>query len=158
PRRSHEEDPWIVRLARYLYAPVLRAALSHRLAVLGLSVGSLALALMAARTLGSGFVPRLWEGAGVLTIIRLPGDSLEESMRYNTQMEKTLLKAFPREVRFVWSRVGTAEVATDPMGPEETDFFITLQPRSKWRPEIESQEKLVDRIAAEFKAFPGQRV
>ena len=74
-------------------------------------------------------MPRLSEGALVVDIVRLPGTDLDESMRYNTRMEKVLLAAFPDEVEHVWSRCGTAEVATDPMGPEVTDLFITLKPR-----------------------------
>ena len=57
------------------------------------------------------------------------GRPLDESVRYNTQMEKLLLAKFPDEVEHVWSRIGTAEVATDPMGVEQTDIFITLKPR-----------------------------
>jgi cobalt-zinc-cadmium resistance protein CzcA len=73
-------------------------------------------------------------------------------------MEKILLAEFPNEVRAVWSRCGTAEVATDPMGPEETDFFITLKPRDQWRPDIRTQDELVDKIRDEFKALPGQKL
>ena len=82
-----------------------------------------------ARNLGSEFVPRLSEGALVVNILRLPGTDLDESLRCNTLMETAAADSFPDEVEHVWSRCGTAEVATDPMGPEETDFFITLKPR-----------------------------
>ena len=57
------------------------------------------------------------------------GTDLDESVRYNTQIEKAVLKAFPDEVEHVWSRVGTAEIATDPMGVELSDIFISLKPR-----------------------------
>jgi len=123
PRRMEEGDPLLVRLARRLYAPVLRVALRHRLAVIALAIASLVVAGMIARGLGTEFVPRLSEGAFVVGITRLPGTSLEESLRYNTRMEQTLLAAFPDEVKHVWSRCGTAEVATDPMGPEETVVY-----------------------------------
>ena len=63
-------------------------------------------------------MPKLSEGAIVVTIARLPGTELEESIRYNTQMEKAILAAFPEQVEHVWSRIGTPEVATDPMGIE----------------------------------------
>ena len=84
---------------------------------------------MIAPNLGSEFVPRLSEGAIAINVVRLAGTDLDESIRYNTQMEKALLAAFPDEVEHVWSRIGTAEVATDPMGVELTDMFITLKPR-----------------------------
>jgi heavy metal efflux system protein len=157
PRRVEEKDPWLVRLAGFVYAPVLRAALHHRLAVLLLAVLAMGVAALAARELGSEFVPRLSEGALVVNVLRLPGTSLEESLRANTRMEKALLAAFPDEVEHVWSRCGTAEVATDPMGPEETDMFITLKPREQWRL-AQTQDELVQLISREFAVFPGQRL
>lgn len=67
-----------------------------------------------------------------MNVIRLAGTDLDESVRYNTQMEKAVLAAFPDEVENVWTRIGTAEVATDPMGVELMDMFITLKPREQW--------------------------
>ena len=134
PRRLRELDPWVVRLGWWLYAPVLRFALHHRFAVIGLAVGRPG-GRRPGRpaSLGSEFVPRLSEGALVINVMRLPGTDLAESLRYNTRVERVLLDAFPDEVENVWGRCGTAEVATDPMGPEETDMFVTLRPREKWR-------------------------
>ena len=65
--------------------------------------------------------------------MRLAGTDLSESVRLNTEMERTILKSFPDEVDHVWSRIGSAEVATDPMGIELTDMFITLKPRGSWK-------------------------
>jgi cobalt-zinc-cadmium resistance protein CzcA len=157
PRKVQEKDPWLIRAARWLYAPVLHAALRHRAAVIGFAAFSLGGALLLVRGLGSEFVPRLSEGALVVNILRLPGTSLEESLRYNTHMEQALLAAFPDEVEHVWSRCGTAEVATDPMGPEETDFFITLKPRGVWK-KAHTQNELVGLIQKEFEPLPGQKV
>jgi cobalt-zinc-cadmium resistance protein CzcA len=157
PRRVEEKEPWLVRLAGWVYRPFLHAALRHRLAVVLAAVGCLGLAVLAARSLGSEFVPRLSEGALVVGILRLPGTSLEESLRANTQMEKALLAGFPDEVDHVWSRCGTAEVATDPMGPEETDMFITLKPRPQWQ-RAHTQDELVELMSREFATFPGQRL
>jgi len=157
PRRVEEKEPWIIRGARRLYKPVLDIALRHQVAVWALATGLIGVAVMAARTLGSEFVPRLSEGAVVVSIVRLPGTSLEESLRYNTQMEQMLLAAFPDEVAHVWSRCGTAEVATDPMGPEETDMFITLKPRGQWT-RASTQDELVELMAHEFDELPGQRL
>jgi cobalt-zinc-cadmium resistance protein CzcA len=157
PRRVQEKDPWVVRAARWLYDPVLRLALRQRLAVIGLAVGSLLVAGMMALSLGAEFVPRLSEGALVVNIFRPPGTALDESLRYNTRMEQVLLAAFPDEVKHVWSRCGTAEVATDPMGPEETDFFITLYPREHWT-KARTQDKLSKQIEEEFADLPGQKL
>jgi heavy metal efflux system protein len=157
PRRVVEREPWLVRVARRLYTPILRVAFRHRLAVLVGALGLIGVAGLLARTLGSEFVPRLSEGSLVATIMRLPGISLEESLRYNTQMEKALLASFPDEVNHVWCRCGTAEVATDPMGTEEIDFFITLRPRDQWR-KAHTQDELVSLIVDEFRGWPGQNL
>jgi cobalt-zinc-cadmium resistance protein CzcA len=158
PRHMQEKDPWLVRLARWIYAPILRLAMRQGVAVIGLSLGALGVGLMLLLGMGKEFVPKLSEGALVIGILRLPGTDLSESMRYNTRMEQILLENFPNEIESVWSRTGTAEVATDPMGPEETDFFITLKPRGKWRPDIATQADLVKAIEEEFKDLPGQRL
>ncbi len=157
PRHIQEQDPLLIRLARRLYDPILRLALRCRFAVIFGALGLLGLALLIARGLGSEFVPRLSEGALVISIVRLPGTDLNESLRYNTRMEQILLKQFPDEVRDVWSRCGTAEVATDPMGPEETDMFVTLKPRSQWT-KATSQADLVELMEKEFADLPGQRL
>jgi cobalt-zinc-cadmium resistance protein CzcA len=157
PRRVEDRDPLVVRLARSLYLPVLRTALNHRLAIILLAVAAQVLAIAAARTLGSEFIPRLSEGALVVNIFRLPGTSVEESLRYNTLMERRLLAAFPDEVEHVWSRCGTGEVATDPMGPEETDMFITLRPRGRWQ-RAQTQDELVGQMSSLLADYPGQRL
>jgi cobalt-zinc-cadmium resistance protein CzcA len=160
PQRVRETDPVVVRLARWLYRPILHRALrpAGGMAILAGMLTALVAAALLARSLGTEFVPRLSEGSIVIGIVRLPGTALDESLRYNTQMEKLLLEKFPDEVERVWSRVGTAEVATDPMGPEETDFFITLKPRSQWRPDIADQGELMERIREEFEDLPGQKL
>lgn len=157
PRRMEERDPLMVRLCRWLYAPVLRFVMRHNIAVLGMALCVLAVAVIVARGLGAEFIPRLSEGAIVANVIRLAGTDLDESVRYNTQMEKALLAAFPDEIRYVWSRTGTAEVATDPMGVELTDIFMSFTPRSQWKRAL-TQAELVERIQRELRDMPGQRV
>ena len=157
PRKVTERDPWLIRVARQFYRPIIHASLRHRAAVLLVAVGMLALAGMIAFGLGSEFVPRLAEGSLVVSILRLPGTSVEEAVRANTQMEKALLREHPDEVANVWSRCGTAEVATDPMGPEETDFFITLTPREKWK-KATRQEEIENGIRKLFADLPGQNI
>ncbi len=173
PRKMDERDPLIVRLVRWFYAPILRLALHHSVAVLGLAAALLGIGIMLARSLGSEFVPKLSEGAFVLNIIRPTGTDLYETLRGNQRMEQLLLKEFPDEIAYVWGRTGTAEVATDPMGTEETDFFITLQPREKWTKvaklkdkktgevkelKITTQDELREAIRALYEDLPGQNV
>jgi cobalt-zinc-cadmium resistance protein CzcA len=158
PRKLEEREPLLMRVAKALYAPVLRVAMQQKVAVLALAVGVLFIAFgLIAPNLGSEFVPKLSEGALVVNVVRLAGTDLEESIRYNTQMERTVLTAFPDEVAHVWSRIGTAEVATDPMGVELTDFFITLKPRGQWR-KAHNQDELTGLIEKQLRDLPGQRL
>ena len=110
-----------------------------------------------ATRLGSEFVPRLGEGAIVMNVVRLAGISIEESVAYNTRTEQLLLERFPDEIAHVWSRTGSAEVATDPMGTELTDVFVTLRPREQWTV-ADDQTGLVEAIGAVLADLPGQTV
>jgi len=158
PKRTEEREPLLIRLLKRLYAPVLRFTMHHKLAVLGFALAVLVVAFgMIAPNLGSEFVPKLSEGSIVINVVRLAGTDLEESIRYNTRMERILLEKFPDEVLYAWSRVGTAEVATDPMGVELTDLFLTLKPRSQWR-RADTQKQLTEQIQRELRDLPGPRL
>ena len=112
---------------------------------------------LVAPNLGSEFLPRLSEGAIAMNVVRLAGTTMEESIRYNTKMEQVLLEKFPDEIAHVWSRIGTAEVATDPMGTELTDLFITLHPREQWS-RAGMQEELTNLVLEELRDLPGPRL
>jgi cobalt-zinc-cadmium resistance protein CzcA len=114
-------------------------------------------AVAAGTRLGSEFIPRLSEGSIVINTVRLAEVSLPESIRYGTGIEKVLLERFPDEVRRVWSRTGTAEVATDPMGIELTDIFMTLKPRSEWK-RARTQDELARAMNQELAGLPGMRM
>src|SRR5262249_43731437 len=87
PRRPREREPWLMRVAHAIHYPILRFAMHHKLAVMGLAACVLVLAFgLIAPNLGSEFVPRLSEGSVAIGIVRLAGTDLEESVRYNTQM------------------------------------------------------------------------
>jgi len=157
PRKVAEREPLVVRIAHRFYAPLLRLAMRQRLVVLGLAAALLVVTVMAIRGLGAEFVPKLGEGSIVANTIRLAGTDIDESIRMNTVMEQELLRSFPDEVRHVWSRIGTAEVATDPMGVELTDVFIALRPRSEWK-RATTREELVLAMDRVLRDLPGQRV
>ena len=106
PRKIDETEPFIVRIAKRLYEPVLKFILRFKMPVLGLTVGSLAAAAIIVASMGTEFVPRLSEGDVVVGILRPAGTHLTESISINTQMEKLLLEHFPDEVSHVWSRMG----------------------------------------------------
>lgn len=153
PGLRHSE-PWVVRLLRRGYAPVLDWALRFRTATLAGVLTILCGTAWWATRLGGEFLPRLSEGAIVINTVRLAGVAVEEAVRWNTRVEQTLLTEFPGEIARVWSRLGTAEVATDPMGIEVTDFFVTLRPRSQWR-RARTQAELAEAIRQVLARQPG---
>jgi cobalt-zinc-cadmium resistance protein CzcA len=158
PKRMEEREPFLIRWIKRLYQPVLHFTMHHKLAVIGLALCLLVVAFgLIAPNLGSEFVPKLSEGAIAINVVRLAGTNIEESVRYNTQMERAVLDGFPDEVVHVWSRIGSAEVATDPMGIELCDMFITLSPRSQWT-RAKSQSELTELIQHTLRAMPGQRI
>ena len=158
PKNIKEKEPLLIRILKWLYAPVLRFTMHHKTFVIGSALLLLVSVFsLVAPNLGSEFVPRLSEGAITLNVVRLAGTPLEESMRYNTRMEQVLLEKFPDEINQVWSRIGTAEVATDPMGTELTDLFITLHPREQWT-RAETQEELTTLVQRELRDLPGPRL
>ncbi|MBB3205007.1 cobalt-zinc-cadmium resistance protein CzcA [Rhodopirellula rubra] len=158
PKNIKETEPLLLRVLKRLYAPVLRFTMHHKTFIIGSALLLLVTVFgLVAPNLGSEFVPRLSEGAITINVVRLAGTTLEESMRYNTKMEQVILEKFPDEVAQVWSRIGTAEVATDPMGTELTDLFLTLHPREKWT-RAETQDELVVKVQEELRDLPGPRL
>ncbi|MGQ0633758.1 MAG: efflux RND transporter permease subunit [Planctomycetaceae bacterium] len=155
PRTMEEKDVWLVRLAKWLYAPVLRWVVSARFVVLLLALAALGATGWLATGFGTEFVPRLSEGSIVIGIIRPPGTSLDESIALNTRMEQALLAAFPDEIDSIWSRQGAPEVATDAGSIESTDIFIMLTDRQRWQ-RAGQQSELVELMEAELSPFKGQ--
>lgn len=158
PKRLEEREPFLIRWIKRLYQPILHFTMHRKLTVIGLALCLLVVAFgLIAPNLGSEFVPKLSEGAIAINVVRLAGTDLDESIRYNTQMERAILNEFPDEVEHVWSRIGSAEVATDPMGIELTDLFITLTPRAHWT-RARTQDELTALIQQSLRELPGQRI
>ncbi|MDR3183057.1 MAG: CusA/CzcA family heavy metal efflux RND transporter [Planctomycetaceae bacterium] len=157
PRRTDEREPLIIRLIKAAYEPLLRAAMRNKAAVLILGLCVLMVAFgMIAPHFGSEFIPRLSEGDIVIGVVRPAGTDINESIRYNTEIERVLLETFPDEVRDVWSRIGSAEISTDPMGLELTDIFVSLKPRENWK-KAKTQTELTEQFDLTLRDMPGQR-
>ncbi|MBC7961606.1 MAG: efflux RND transporter permease subunit [Steroidobacteraceae bacterium] len=156
-REKEKREPWLVRRLKELYRPVLGFALRRRGAVLVIALACLGGAGFLATRLGSEFVPRLMEGSIVINTVRLASVSLDESVRYGSHLERALLEKFPHEIERIWTRTGSAEIATDPMGVELSDIFITLKPRGQWQ-RARTQGELVAAMEKELKSFPGMRM
>jgi heavy metal efflux system protein len=157
PKQVKEKEPWLVRLTHRVYEPVLSLAMRFRLLTLVGAVALLAGVTVLASRMGGEFLPKLGEGAIVGTTVRLAGVSVEEAVAYNDRIEKLLLAEFPSEIANIWTRLGSAEIATDPMGIELSDFFLALKPRDQWR-KARTQMELVDKMRELFARFPGMTV
>lgn len=153
--RGHGDNR-VVRWLKNRYRPVLGWAIGHRKTVLVIAGLIVLNAAFLATRLGSEFVPRLREQAIVINTVRIAGVSLDESVRYGTQIERLLLDHYPSEIEHIWTRTGTAEVATDPMGLEVSDVFITLKPRDEWRA-ASTEDELVESMSATLDGMPGMR-
>jgi len=153
---THHKENFLVRGAQWLYRPIVRFALRFRWSILTAGVAVLIGGGYLATQLGSTFIPRLYEESIVVNTVRLSGVSLQESVRYGNQIEQVILENFPDEVRDVWSRTGTAQVATDPMGLEVSDVFLTLTPREQWT-QATTQEELTEKVDQVLSNMPGMR-
>ncbi|HRX87770.1 MAG TPA: efflux RND transporter permease subunit, partial [Phycisphaerae bacterium] len=156
PARLREREPLLVRAAKRVYAPVLECVLRWRAVVLAGVVVALGVGIVLALRLGTVFIPRLSEEAVVINTVRLAGVDVDESVRYGTRIEQVLLQHFPDEIKHIWTRTGSAEVATDPMGLELSDVFITLTPRAQWT-KAQSQAELVGAMEATLAGLPAMR-
>lgn len=157
PRTVKEKEGFFSRMILKGYDRILLSAMKLRWAIVSGVVVLLALTGVVATNLGGEFIPRLSEGALVINTIRIAGVSIEESVAYNTRIEQLLLDEFPDEVRAVWSRIGTAEVATDPMGTELTDIFVSLTPRKQWT-KAANQDELVAAMQEIVSDLPGMNM
>jgi cobalt-zinc-cadmium resistance protein CzcA len=149
-----EREPLVVRWMQRLYRPTLDFALRRQRAVLIAAVCLLVAGLVLFTRLGAEFIPRLSEGTITINVVRLAGVSVEQAVIGGTSIEQLLREKFPDEIEQVWSRTGTAELATDPMGLELTDVYCTLKPRDQWT-RADNQQELAALMDAELADFPG---
>lgn len=131
--RVSEQENLVMRGARRIYAPLLRGVIAHRMMVAAAAVVIVAASGVAATRMGGEFIPSLDEGDVALAALRIPGTSLTLSVDLQKALEARLKRI--SEVKDVFTRIGTAEVATDPMAPSQGDGYIMLKPREQW-PEI----------------------
>jgi cobalt-zinc-cadmium resistance protein CzcA len=158
PSKIEEREPLLIRVIKRVYTPILHFTMHQKSAVIGTALLVLVVAFgLIAPNLGSEFVPKLSEGALAINVVRLAGTDLDESIDINTQMERAVLAQFPDEVQHVWSRIGSAEVATDPMGVELTDMFITLHPRTQWT-KAKTQGEFAELVQQILRQIPGQKI
>jgi cobalt-zinc-cadmium resistance protein CzcA len=151
--RVQEKETRLMRWARRAYAPALAWTLRRRMLV-GAGAASLVVVCgVLATRLGTEFVPSLDEGDIAMHAMRIPGTSLDQAVRMQATLEARI-KQFP-EVHRVFGKLGTAEVATDPMPPSVADTFIMLRPRAEWPDPRKPKATLVAEIERAVQQIPG---
>ena len=151
--RVQEKESPVMRGARRLYQPALDAALRLRVAFVAGAVVLVAIAGFAASRMGSEFVPNLDEGDIALHALRIPGTSLTQAIQMQSAFEARI-KRFP-EVERVVAKMGTAEVATDPMPPSVADTFVMLKDRKDWPDPRKPRTELLAELQAAVATIPG---
>lgn len=157
--KIREEENVILRWVRLRYEPLLRGCLGYPGWVTGVAVTLFAIALLLFSRLGAEFVPQLDEGSFATHMIRTTSIGLKNSIEMQEKSEKILIKDFP-EVKSIFSRIGTAEVATDPMGVNVADCYIFFNPERDW-PKINGKRRTKEQLAQAMKEelevrVPGQ--
>ncbi|WP_288386317.1 CusA/CzcA family heavy metal efflux RND transporter [uncultured Acinetobacter sp.] len=147
------ESRWMLALKR-AYAALLDWAYAWRRVVLTGVVGILLITAAISTRVGSEFAPQLSEGDFALQLMRAPSTGIEESLKIQTQVEQQLLKQFP-EIKAIFARTGTAEVATDVMPPNISDAVILLKPRKEWPDSTETIDELRARMLDAVAQLPG---
>lgn len=142
-----------IRVAKARYEPLLRKTLARPWPVIGTGVGIFALAVLVFSFLGSEFTPQLDERNLAVQSLRIPSTPLERSLTMQRQVEQRL-EQFP-QVELVFSRTGTAEVATDPMPPNISDAYVILKPRDEWPDPALSRDQLVNEMEADLGKLVG---
>jgi len=151
--RVSEKENWFMRASRRIYVPLLDSAIRNRGLVTSLAALLVIVSGYAATRMGGEFIPSLDEGDIAAHAMRIPGTSLTQSVEMQIRLE-AVLRQIP-EVREVFSKVGTPEVATDPMPPNVADTFIMLKQRGEWPDPSMTKAQVVAKIEKIAGDVPG---
>jgi cobalt-zinc-cadmium resistance protein CzcA len=138
---KQEKESKIVKFVRIHYTRLFKIALNHRIKTVVIAVSLFVLSIVSLPFMGSEFIPRFDEGSFSVGVTNLPSISLTEAVNVTKRIESTMLEV--PEVKNVVSKIGRADLATDPMGVYQTDTFVELKPKSKWRMFM-TKDKLAD--------------
>jgi cobalt-zinc-cadmium resistance protein CzcA len=148
-----EHENYFMRSARRIYAPLLAASIRNRFGVAVIAALLVVVCGIAALRMGGEFIPDLDEGDVSAEVVRIPSVSLTQSVAMEAMLEKRLLKL--PEVKEVFARTGTAEVATDPMPQSTSDNYIMLKPRKEWPDPKKLKATVVAEIQEAAEDVPG---
>ena len=152
-KKISAHDSAVIKRSKSVYKPLLTKALQHPFKVITAALFIVAISVASTTRLGSEFIPQLNEGDIALHALRIPGTGIDQAVSMQTALEKRV-KAFP-EVERVFARLGTAEIATDPMPPNVADNFIILKPQHEWPNPKKTKAQLIVEIEESLKELPG---
>jgi cobalt-zinc-cadmium resistance protein CzcA len=149
---SEKENP-VMRFAKRCYAPLLDVSLDHRATMAVAASALVVLCGLIGTRMGTEFIPSLDEGDIAMHAMRIPGTSLTQSTEMQRALEKRILEI--PEVKEVYSKVGTPEIASDPMPPNVADTFIMLKPEREWPRPKRTKEEVVEALREAVAEVPG---
>ncbi|ABE50816.1 MULTISPECIES: efflux RND transporter permease subunit [Methylobacillus] len=148
-----EKENRLIAWAKRLYHPVFNWTMANKAIVLTAALVTVLLSGLMATRMGSEFIPSLNEGDMLIQPIRIPGTSLTQSLKMQREIEHTIMQF--KEVERVFSKLGTAEIASDPMPPNMGDTYIMLKPKAEWPNPALSRNELIARIEHAVQEVPG---
>ena len=148
-----DHDNWFMRRAESIYGPLLGMALSNKHLVAMSALILVFLGGLMASQMGTEFIPSLDEGDIAMHAMRIPGTSLSQAVEMQFAVERAAVTV--PEVSHIFSKIGTAEVATDPMPPNVADTFIMLRPRDEWPDPSRTKQDVVRAIEKAVEVVPG---
>ena len=151
--KVNEKENWLMRGARKGYEPLLKWSLHNPVIMVSTALVLVVISLFGASRMGAEFIPSLDEGDIALHAMRIPGTSMTQSTEMQHEVEKTVMTF--KEVQTVFSKIGTPEVATDPMPPNVADTFVMLKPRDEWPDPKLSKAELVENMEMALEKLPG---
>ncbi|MBL4827537.1 MAG: CusA/CzcA family heavy metal efflux RND transporter, partial [Spongiibacteraceae bacterium] len=153
--KINEKENRLMLWARRSYQPLLTFSIKKPFTVLALASVLMLLGLIQSTRLGTEFLPQLNEHDIALHALRIPGTGLEQSISMQKQLENVIGEL--DEIQFVFSKIGTPEVATDPMPPNVADTFLILKPREQWPNPNKSKDQFIDELRTAIEAVPGNK-
>lgn len=151
--KVHEEENIVIRSAKKGYEPLLKWSVGNPVPVILTAIVLVGISLFGASRMGAEFIPSLDEGDIALHAMRIPGTSMSQSTEMQHEVEKMVLTF--EEVKTVFSKIGTPEVATDPMPPNVADTFVILKPRDEWPDPSLAKAELIGRMEQALEKLPG---
>ena len=153
--KVHEEENRVMKKARELYTPLLNLSLNKPIILVSIAAVLVIASGLQASRLGTEFLPQLDEYDMALHALRIPGTSLEQSVAMQQQLEQVISEF--GEVQHVFAKIGTPEVATDPMPPNVADTFLILKPKKEWPNPDKSKAQFVAELRTAVEAVPGNK-